>query len=283
VIVEEKVQRWTDVQLTNYILIIKRDPGTGQVIWDDDHPDNQAAHDALMSKLIDHFAKKGTTLTVHVKPVGGGIEHSEFDTWKEVWYYARKAYFGKGSPEEVQITLQLAARFGLLGRGTLQDYCDKYLGLDCNGFAGNYLVHGFRGGDWQLAEPMGADYLANKTVGVMMRAVGKPVNRMEDLVPANTYLLGLAGSRGNIIEQFEGGSIAHIVVIQSGIQYMSAYPEGKTTRDVLTMLAVESTGHVGLTQARCQFVSVTPDGVFSVKRFSHPEEGAVQFRIYRIT
>src|SRR5262245_28225009 len=132
VVVDDKVVRWTEVELSHYVLVIKTDPDTGAVTWDDDHADNQAAYDAMLRKLVDHFAKKGATLTVHVKPVGGGVEHSEFDTWKEVWYYARKPFFGKGSPEEAQITLQLADRFGLLKGGTMQAYCDKYLGLDCN-------------------------------------------------------------------------------------------------------------------------------------------------------
>src|SRR5581483_10161720 len=175
-VVDEKAVRWKDVQLTKYVLVVKIDRTTGAVTWDDDHPNNQAAHDALLGKLSDHFAKKGANLTVHVKSTGGGIEHAEFDTWKEVWFHARKAFIGKGSPEDAQVTLQLADRFGLLGGGTLQAYCDKYLGLDCNGFAGNYLVHGFREGDWQSAEAMGTDSLANKTIGVILKANGAAVN-----------------------------------------------------------------------------------------------------------
>lgn len=39
------------------------------------------------------------------------------------------------------MVLQLAHLFGVLGPagGTLQDYCDRYLGLDCNGLLQNYL------------------------------------------------------------------------------------------------------------------------------------------------
>ena len=165
VIVDDKVTRWTQVELSHYLLVTKIDKTTGAVTWDDNHPDNQAAYDALLGKLKQHFAKKGATLIVHVKPVLGGIEHSEFDDVNELWYYARKAFYGKGTPEEAQITLQLADRFGLLKGGTMQAYCDKFLGLDCNGFVGNYLVHGLREGDWQSAEPKGTDYLATKPSG----------------------------------------------------------------------------------------------------------------------
>jgi hypothetical protein len=50
-------------------------------------------------------------------------------------------YNGKGSPEAIAQTLRLANVCGLVEgtRDALQRYCDKYIGLDCNGFVGNYL------------------------------------------------------------------------------------------------------------------------------------------------
>jgi hypothetical protein len=56
------------------------------------------------------------------------------------------AHTGKGSPEDIATTLGLVAWYGLgpyidYTKDTqqkLQDYVDKYIGLDCNGFAGNY-------------------------------------------------------------------------------------------------------------------------------------------------
>lgn len=279
VVVDEKVQRWKDVRLEKYVLIIKNNPTT----WDSNHPDNQAAHDGMLGKLWEHFKKKGATLTVHVKPVSGGVDHSEFDTWQEVWYYARKAFFGKGCPEEVQITLQLAERFGLLKGGTVQDYCDKYLGLDCNGFVGNYLAHGLRKEDWQLTAPKGENYLANTTIGVIMRANGTAVTTLEDLQPASIYMLGLVGPSGRIIEQIEGNSFGHIVVTQPPMKWETSYKEGTTTRQVPTMMAVESTGGgVGLCERGAQFISVTADGIFTVKRFSHPNDPPARFRVYRV-
>jgi hypothetical protein len=281
VIVGEKVLRWTEVELSHYVLVTNIDKVTGAVTWDSGHPDNQAAHDAMLSKLSDHFATKGATLTVHVKPALGGIEHCEFETWRELWNYARKPFFGKGNPEEAQITLQLADRFGLLRGGTMQAYCDKYLGLDCNGFVGNYLVHGRREGDWQSSEPMGTDCLATKTIGVILRGNGAAVDDIDDLLPVNSYMLGLVGPSGNIIEQFEGNSVGHIVITQPPTKWETAYKEGKAVRQVLTMWAVESTGGVGLGEHGAQFVSAK-DGIFTVKRFSHPNQGTSRFRVFRV-
>jgi hypothetical protein len=48
---------------------------------------------------------------------------------------------GKGSPEEIEMVLKLAVGCGLLNPtlGDLQRYCDENIGLDCNGFVGNYV------------------------------------------------------------------------------------------------------------------------------------------------
>jgi hypothetical protein len=282
VVVDDKVTRWSQVELSHYVLVVKQDKSTGAVTWDDNHADNQAAYDAMLGKLKQHFAKNGASLIVHVKPVSGGIEDVEFRSQNELWYYARKPFFGKGSPEEAQITLQLADRFGLLGGGTMQSYCDKYLGLDCNGFVGNYLVHGRRERDWQTAEPMGTDYLAHKSIGVMMRANGTAVNDIDDLVPTNSYMLGRVGSSGNIIEQFEGGSFGHIVITQPPFMSKMPFKDGSAVRQVPTMWAVESTGGKGLGEWCVQFLNATKDGVFTVKRWSHRDEGPLKFRVYRV-
>jgi hypothetical protein len=282
VIVDDKVEHWSEVRLDQYVLITKVDKDAGTVTWDDNHPDNQSAHDGLLSKLMAHFAKKGATLTVHVKPVLGGIEHSEFDTWKELWYYARKPFFGKGTPEEAQINLQLAARFGLLKGGTLQAYCDKYLGLDCNGFVGNYLVHGLREGDWQSAEPMGTNYLANNTIRPIIKGSGTAITKMEDLVPVNSYILGMVGQSGQVIDQYEGGSFGHIVITQPPMVWETTYREGTKARQVPTIMAVESTGGVGLCEHGAQFLGVDNTGVFTVRRFSHMHSPPLRFRVYRV-
>jgi len=51
------------------------------------------------------------------------------------------AFTGKGKPETIAQVLRLAAAFGLVEptAAAMNDYCTKYIGLDCNGFVGNYL------------------------------------------------------------------------------------------------------------------------------------------------
>jgi len=54
---------------------------------------------------------------------------------------AKKAIWGKGTPERCQITLQLALRYGLAADvQAVRKYCeDGKIGLDCNGFVGAYM------------------------------------------------------------------------------------------------------------------------------------------------
>ncbi len=50
-----------------------------------------------------------------------------------------RCFMGKGSPASLALTLRLGHRYKLHNARTgLQAYCDANLGLDCNGFVGNY-------------------------------------------------------------------------------------------------------------------------------------------------
>lgn len=52
-----------------------------------------------------------------------------------------QVFVGKGTPELIAQALRLAEAFGLVqgNAGAMQSYCDDYIGLDCNGYVGNYL------------------------------------------------------------------------------------------------------------------------------------------------
>jgi hypothetical protein len=279
VVQDDKVTRWQSIRLDQYVLVVKINP----TVWDDNHSGNQAAFDNLLTKLWDHFGRaneKKTTLMVHFKGVNDAREHVEFTTWQDLWYYARKALVGKGSPEEAAITLQLADKFDLLKGGDLQTYCDTYLGLDCNGFVGNYLVHGLRGGAWD-AEPPGTDYLANKQIDAIANA-GAPVATVDDLVPASMYMVALVGDNGRVVP---GGGMpaGHIFITNIGIGSDTEYVAGPNKKATIAwaMMASESTAGVGLITSPCQFVS-EHHGIFSVKRQSHSELPPYNFRAFRV-
>lgn len=47
-------------------------------------------------------------------------------------------FFGKGSPSNLMDVFWLASKYKRVTAATVRDYSTKYLGLDCNGFAGNF-------------------------------------------------------------------------------------------------------------------------------------------------
>jgi hypothetical protein len=63
------------------------------------------------------------------------------------WFRANQeristAAMGKGAPHDYELALEWAVRskkIPLVNQGTLQAYCDDHLGIDCSGFATNYL------------------------------------------------------------------------------------------------------------------------------------------------
>lgn len=66
----------------------------------------------------------------------------------DAWFQANKesirtAAMGKGAPKDYVLALEWAVRSGKIPsvtQATLQQYCDDHLGIDCSGFATNYLV-----------------------------------------------------------------------------------------------------------------------------------------------
>lgn len=55
----------------------------------------------------------------------------------------RSAAMGKGAPQDYRLALEWAVRSGKIKnvtQGTLQQFCNEHLGIDCSGFVTNYLA-----------------------------------------------------------------------------------------------------------------------------------------------
>lgn len=87
---------------------------------------------ALIAKVL-----KRKPDSIFCFPAGDMIPSSEAFYTKGIY----RAYNGKGSPDEIIDVLRLACRFDRpkkTGCATLTAYAKKFIGLDCNGFVGNY-------------------------------------------------------------------------------------------------------------------------------------------------
>jgi hypothetical protein len=130
---------------------------------------------------------------------------------KAMWY----VHAGKGSPEEIAVALHLVDKYKLYDKKFLEnpaqgvaDYCERYIGLDCNGFVCNY------------ANAIGISKSQGTSVDQYVPA-GARRAKLEDIRP-NDVLVWTDSSHINIINSVDG--------ITTG-------PDGKQT---LKCLVVES-------------------------------------------
>lgn len=165
--------------------------------------------------------------------------------------YVRKqriynAYTGKGGPEDIQLTLRLAIRFGLVAADTtsLKAYCDKYIGIDCSAFVCNYA-------NWALMTTLdpsskGAESFRYPEAG--RRGTKLAIQPLDVLAWANTN---------------------HVAIISSlKLDYLAAAAARSSGTDIdrLECVVVESNMSQGLHNSTYRIVSVSPDKVFTVKR-----------------
>jgi hypothetical protein len=153
----------------------------------------------------------------------GGYEVREFDglafTAKDqLWALLRYPYVGKGSPEAVQAALQLGAvdlpgSPAIVEPANFQSYCDKWFGLDCNGFVGNYLRHEYRGLPWwdvNASPGIGPDHLITD---IWSNFDGVARKRADEIASDELNLLAMVDASGAIIK---GGGAPYGHIMLSG-------------------------------------------------------------------
>jgi hypothetical protein len=132
--------------------------------------------------------------------------------------YARYAFAGKGAPEHCQIVLQLADHWNLASNG-LQAYADAALGLDCNGFVGNYLWHvaSKHPHPWTNLGVKNSDYEGPDS-GISAYFIGKRrISSWGEMRPGRCYILGRADASGDVIDKVSGSDAAHIAITESSL------------------------------------------------------------------
>ena len=268
-IVNEKDERtgWQKVDINKYLLTMQDNKEGKPEHYNIQNSKNGLG--ALYGKLHEHFAKPGASIKVFI--ASAEVDERVFKSFNEIWYYAGKAFWGKGSPEEIQITLQLVLRFNLATPQTLQVYCDEKIdglaqgriGLDCNGFVGNYLEHGSRGMAWDGHKVGFQAYEANTDIQSIMSKLGPEVKSINDINLHDTYVMGLVDAISKrVIARFSGGHTGHIVITTP---FTFIATDG--IKRSIKMKVVESTLDAGLTESDYMLLS-GKDYVFTVSRGS---------------
>jgi len=166
------------------------------------------------------------------------VPTGSFNQWAAM---ARYTFKGKGAPEHCQLVLQLASHWGILD-GSMQDYADKYLGLDCNGFVGNFLWHdgAAKPKPWTDLGVENHDKGPDCGISGYLDPPRKYVSDWDKLDESVPYILGRVNAANQVIDG--GGktidTIGHVVIIEPGVR------PTKTINGVVTkgLRAIESTG-----------------------------------------
>jgi hypothetical protein len=191
----------------------------------------------MMDAFMQHW-RKGIDPKLDIRvDTGAEIVRVSQETLKAWGGFIRYAFLGKASPELHQVVLQLAVYWGLASYDSLQKYADDALGLDCNGFVGNYCWHvkhnhawtelGYRKGE------LGADTLIDQYLQPNI------VKRWQDIDVAKTYVLALVDGSGNVIPG--GGTVGHVMITEPNRSIPIAYPKPSTRPDNSALWVVEST------------------------------------------
>lgn len=226
--------------------------------------------------------KQGKRMELRVKDIWGYTHFIQPEShndlvYRRVLWRSVLAFSGKGSPEDVQLTLQLAARCGVATKG-LQQYCDEKvdtyarLGLDCNGFVGNYLCYRNSTYTWnpfdiKLTTPPIHGDMGIKTM--VEKLAPQPVKNVGDMLSPRIHVLGMVDSTGKVID---GGSgpVGHIMITQAhhwGLNdVFSPVPKEYLGGRYLLYSGVEATPGVGLTDFKYTILKIADNGVATVWR-----------------
>jgi hypothetical protein len=173
----------------------------------------------IREKLINKIGSNGITdFELKVGPAGS-LETVDAALTKTPAFLRmlRAPFSGKGAPQHCQLVLQLVHHFGLATN--LQDYAESNLGLDCNGFVGNYLWHEWRTNGWtdpglKDTDPDGPD----RSVDSFRDS--RRANRITRWSDINTNLLYLFiradETTGEPITTNTGNAQGHIVISDVG-------------------------------------------------------------------
>ena len=289
---DNEITRYEKVKFGKYRLYQGWDPKKGG-----GPPPGQAEFNSAVSTYANNLFRQKKRLDLQVTTIWGTKTFMGFKTWDELKYLlprATQAFSGKGSPEDVQLTLQLAARCGIDAPGGLQQYCDhpvdpKYprLGLDCNGFVGNYLRYRKSSTVWQYNDPVSSKTIINGDMGINSIATKtalQPVKNVDDMLTPRMHVLAMVNNAGMVIDG-GFGAVGHIMITQAhhwGLHdALPPIPKQYLGGRYLTYSGVEATPAVGLSDFKYTILNIANNGVATVWR--DKVFGAINVKIYPVT
>ncbi len=255
------------------------------------------AKDSLVSAAKKQFLKDGGVTVLVIPSYNLSLRQTvQFLDWGPFGASLLRPFIGKGSPEEVQVVLQLAIRYGLATEANLQKYADdSKIGLDCNGFVGNYLRQ-LKDADEKWIARSSDTFSGSSRIRDIFQHAGRRIRRFEDVTFDGMYLMGLVDGSGEVVntsapaghitisQPFTVGStvvpdisdtFAGVPVVGGPLQATTtllygaavamsrAVPAARPTLKVVESTAADDNGLVSSTYT---LLSVSQGGIFTVER-----------------
>jgi hypothetical protein len=180
--------------------------------------DPKPSKDALLGAVAGHLAiEQKKNKAYRLSFLLNGQTYSVAN-WHEIGLAIQRPFIGKGSPEDCQLVLQLAYRVGNIRPENLQTWADDNIGLDCNGFVGNYIYHHLLEKPWD-AKPAKGDPEPSAVITTIFNwAAGvNGLNALADLdkvTPGKKYLIVRVDAAGRVMPGGPGNPVGHIAITE---------------------------------------------------------------------
>ncbi len=136
-------------------------------------------------------------VTVCVKTIWGDVVEHTFTKASSARRHFHAPFVGKGTPEQAQIAIQLVYRFRPVTTSLAEFVARNFIGLDCNGFVGNYIQRVVQEQDWLTADN-DRDPGPTTFIDDLVRNQGTVLKSIEDIGADGTYVLGWCRPDGSI-------------------------------------------------------------------------------------
>src|SRR6266513_6451158 len=174
----------------------------------------------LWQKLKDHFRlekQKDPNFRLRLR-VNSNDE--EFSSENELLRRVVNPYWGKGSPEDCQITLEVAVILGVTSIDRVQDYANKHIGLDCNGFVGNYIWHVLQKNPWNTFPTDDHQPGPSANIERIMhwaKTHGREIKTVQDMSSSKMHVLGMVDGALKIMPGGPKSASGHIVITEPNL------------------------------------------------------------------
>lgn len=176
------------------------------------------AKDQLLGALMGHLANEQKKNKAYRLSFLINGQPYTVGAWTEIGVALQRPFIGKGSPEDCQMVLQLAYRIGGIRPEFLQTWADDNIGLDCNGFVGNYIYHHLLEKPWD-AKPAKGDPEPSAIITTIFdwAAGANAINALDDLgkvTPGKKYLIARVDAAGKVMPGGPGSPVGHIAITE---------------------------------------------------------------------